>query len=194
VIRVGAVVLASGALCAACGATSHTATVEKPPPLPYRGFAIKPPVAAPKFRLRDQDSRLVGPAAARGKWLVVTFLYTHCPDVCPLIADNLAAAQRALPNLWVLAVSVDPKGDKPAAVRGFIRRHHLTARFRYLTGSRAQLAPVWASYHVAAVGGPNAIVSHSSFEVLVDQQGRERLLYDAQLRAADLIHDIRKLA
>jgi protein SCO1/2 len=177
---------------AACG--SHAAhTVASAPPSNKRGFVLKPPIQAPGFTLRDQDGRLTGPRALRGHWFVVAFLYTHCPDVCPLIANNHGAAQRRLPDLRALAVSVDPAGDTPAAVRTFLRAHRLPSRFRYLTGTRAQLAPVWARYHVAAIAGPRPIVSHSAFELLVDPQGRERILYDAQLTAADVVRAIKML-
>jgi protein SCO1 len=182
------VALVAVVVCAGCGG-SHP-KVSGPPPSPYRGFLLKTPEAAPSFRLRDQAGHLLGAQSERGHWFVVAFLYTHCPDVCPLIANNLGAAMRKLPDLRVLAISVDPKGDTPAAVRKFLRVHRLTARFRYLTGTRAELAPVWAKFHIAAAKGPKGTVSHSAFELLVDPQGRERIFYDSTLHAVDLEHDL----
>jgi len=184
--------LCLGAICTACG--SHAST--KPTgPVSSRapGFVLKPPVAAPAFALRDQGGQLTGPSRMRGHWYVVAFLYTHCPDVCPVIASNLGVALKRLPDLRVLAVSVDPKGDTPASVKAFLRAHNLPARFRYVTGTRAQLAPVWARYHVAAVAGPKPIVSHTAFELLVDPQGRERVLWDAQVQASDIARDLSAL-
>ena len=176
-------------LCTACGAqTKHT--VSAPATTQKRGFVLKPPVVAPAFALRDQDRRLIGPREMRGHWYVVAFLYTHCPDVCPVIASNLGVALRRLPDLRVLAISVDPKNDTRASVKAFLRDHNLPPRFRYVTGTRAQLAPVWARYHVAAVAGPKPIVSHSAFELLIDPQGRERVLYDAQVQASDVARDV----
>jgi protein SCO1/2 len=99
-----------------------------------------------------------------------------------------------VPDLRVLAISVDPKNDTPASVKAFLRAHNLPARFRYVTGTRAQLAPVWARYHVAAIAGPKPIVSHTAFELLVDPQGRERVLYDAQVQASDVARDVRALS
>jgi protein SCO1/2 len=181
------------AACTACGsAASHT--VSAPAASNTRGFVLKPPVVAPSFALHDQAGRLTGPRSLRGHWYVVAFLYTHCPDVCPVIAGNLGIALRRLPDLRVLAVSVDPKNDTPASVRTFLRAHKLPSRFRYVTGTRAQLAPVWARYHVAAIAGPKPIVSHTAFELLVDPQGRERVLYDAQVQASDVARDVRALA
>jgi protein SCO1 len=183
-----------GLLCTvtACGSNTNHA-VQTPANSDTRGFVLKPPVTAPSFALRDQDGRLTGPGQIRGHWYVVAFLYTHCPDVCPVIASNLGVALRRRHDLRVLAISVDPKNDTPAAVKAFLRDHHLPARFRYLTGTRAELAPVWARYHVAAVAGPKPIVSHTAFELLVDPQGRERVLYDAQVQAADVARDVSAL-
>jgi protein SCO1/2 len=181
-------------ICVACGsqAKQHTAPAG-PTPSGINGFVLKPLVAAPSFALDDQDGHSIGPKTMRGDWFVVAFLYTHCPDVCPLIASNLGVALRRLPNLRVLAISVDPKGDTPTSVRSFLREHRLPARFRYVTGTRAQLAPVWARYHVAALAGPKAIVTHSAFELLVDPHGKERVLYGAQVRATDITAGIKKL-
>jgi protein SCO1 len=184
--------LALGLLCAACGSTTNHA-IKTPARSDTRGFVLKPPVVAPAFALRDQDGRLTGPRHMRGHWYVVAFLYTHCPDVCPVIASNLGVALRRLPDLRVLAISVDPKNDTPASVKSFLRAHHLPSRFRYVTGTRAELAPVWARYHVAAIPGRRPIVSHTAFELLIDPQGRERVLYDAQVQAGDVARDVSAL-
>jgi protein SCO1/2 len=193
VSRRALLLLASSLLCVACGNASKASSPTSPPATGYKGFLIQPPVRAPSFALHDQAGRRVGPATVRGKWFVVAFLYTHCPDVCPVIASNLGVALRRLPDLRVLAVSVDPKNDTRSSVKAFLRAHNLPSRFRYLTGTRSELAPVWARYHVAAIAGPKPIVSHTAFELLVDPQGRERVLYDAQVQAADVAHDITAL-
>jgi protein SCO1 len=183
-VRRVALALALVAACTACGAKHVT----------YRGFVIKPAAVVPDFTLHDQSGKPVGPQNVRGRWLVIAFLYTHCPDVCPLIANSLSVAQRQLPDLRVLAVSVDPTGDTPMSVRHFIALHRLPSRFRYLTGTRATLRAVWKAYHVASAPGPKGTVSHSTFELLIDPKGRSRLLYDSTLRANDLVHDLRELS
>lgn len=186
--------LALVAVCAGCGA-AHKAKIEHPAaPSPGSGFVLHPPVAAPAFTLRDQAGRPTGPQQDRGHWTVVTFLYTKCPDVCPLIANQLGAAQRRHAGLRVIAVSVDPKNDTPAARTRFLAAHRLGARFRFVSGTRAALAPVWARYHVAALPGPQATVSHSSYEILIDPKGRERVLFDAKVTARAVLDAIASLA
>jgi protein SCO1/2 len=160
---------------------------------PYRGLMLKPPLKTVDFALRDQAGSVVRLSSLRGDYVILTFLYTHCPDVCPLIANQLDAALRRLgPNVHVLAVSVDPRGDTPAAVRRFVRQHRLGQRFRYLTGTHRQLAPVWRAYHVAATPDGRA-VDHSAFELLIDPGGRGLLIWDARVQAADVVHDLREL-
>ncbi len=184
------VLLASG-----CGGASSKAAESATPSSPYRGSTIVDPSAAPDFALRDQSGRLVRMSSRRGRYTLVTFLYTNCPDVCPLLAEHLNAALRRLgatrADTRVLAVSVDPNGDTTDAVRRFVAVHRLLPQFRYLRGSAAQLKPVWAAYHVASdpQHGTTA-VGHSAFVLLVDPQGLERLVYDSNVKATDIVHDI----
>ena len=177
-----------------CGGKSHP----KPQPVSFRGGTIVNPPRAPDFALRDQSGRLVGLSSFAGKLRIVTFLYTHCPDVCPLIASNLNQALRNLgpkrSDVRVLAISVDPRGDTAAAVRRYVKERHLLPEFRYLRGSARQLRPVWASYNI--VSDPDRTdraISHSAFEILIDRSGRERLFYDAKVTARAVVHDVRLL-
>src|SRR5712671_4846475 len=99
------------AVLAGCGGTSHPSAT---PASRFHGSLLDPPTPAAPIALHDQAGRLVRLSALRGNTVFVTFLYTHCPDVCPLIADNLNRVLRGLgpkrAATRVLAVSVDPKG------------------------------------------------------------------------------------
>jgi protein SCO1/2 len=200
VIIFSAVVL----LVAGCGAANKQSQTEQPqfPPTTrasatFAGSAVVGRPPAPDIALRDQDGRTVRLSDQRGKYVLVTFLYTHCPDVCPLIASSLNSALAGIgparQDVRVLAVSVDPKGDTRAAVRAYARRMHLLPQFRYLTGTRSQLVPVWRSYNVIAVASGPEVVDHVAYTVLVDRTGRRRLMYDAQVKAHQVVHDLRVL-
>jgi protein SCO1/2 len=182
-----AALLALAAVCAGCGVTTHKVVVGTTQAPQNDGVPLNPPAAAPAFLLRDQAAKLVGPQQDKGHWTIVTFLYTHCPDVCPLVANQLGAAQRQNADLRVIAVSVDPKRDTPAAVKHFLAEHDLGPRFRYVIGSRAALARVWSAYHVASTPGPKGTVTHSTFEILIDPQGKERVYFDARVTAKDVL-------
>jgi protein SCO1/2 len=160
---------------------------------------MDPPLPARNFVLRDQAGKRVSLDGLAGKIRIVTFLYTNCPDVCPLIASNLNSALRQLTpaqraQVRVLAVSVDPKGDTKAAVRRFVAAHRLLPQFRYLTGTRAQLVPVWKAYGIAVQPpGKTSVVAHTSWELLVTPEGEGKILYDAQVQADAVAHDLRAL-
>jgi len=163
----------------------------------FAGNALDPPLETTSFSLHDQDGKVVTLAQQRGRLAILAFLYTHCPDVCPLIAQNLNLALRQLTpaeraRVRVLAISVDPKGDTKAAVRKFVFAHRLRPEFRYLTGTRAELSRVWRAYHVAASGNLESI-DHSAYELLVDGKGAGRVLYDAQVTPRQVVHDVRAL-
>jgi len=192
---VAVALLAAVALAAGCGGgAGESATTATGPAL--AGSPVTPDSPASNFTLTDQDGRSVSLSDERGKLVLITFLYTHCPDVCPLIAQNLNTALRSLgpdrDRVRVLAVSVDPRNDTPAAVRKFVTEHRLVPQFRYLTGTAAELGPVWQAYNVLVQpGGGLEQLAHGSFTILVDPKGEPVAYYDPQATAADYTHDLR---
>jgi protein SCO1/2 len=185
-------------LTAGCG--GRAAAKIQTPPQPQRTFAgsaLTPPRPAPAIALHDAWGRPVTLAAQRGRYVLVTFLYVHCPDVCPLIAQNLNAALRQLgparSRVRVLAVSVDPRGDTRRAVRRYIRQRGLLPQFRYLIGTKAQLGKAWTAWHVVAVRQNPDVVDHVAYTALVDPTGKQRVLYDSKVTAKQVLHDLHKL-
>ena len=185
------------AVLAGCGSSAARISEPATPKRTFAGGEISPPRTAPPIRLHDANGRTVTLAAQRGRYVLVTFLYTHCPDVCPLIAQNLNAAVKsfgsAASGIRVLAVSVDPKGDTPAAVRSFTRRMRLVPQFRYLIGTRAELRRAWAAWHVLSVRQTAKVVDHIAYTALIDRTGKERVLYGADVHAREVVHDLRVL-
>lgn len=117
--------------------------------------SFEPPREAPTdFKLRDQDGEWAGPRDARGKVLVLTFLYSSCRDLRPTqgakILDAVVAA--GVEGIQVYGVSVDPEYDTPARARAFMRHNGLPAGpVRFLLGSRSELAPVWSAYGIVPI-------------------------------------------
>jgi protein SCO1/2 len=188
--HVAAVVVCSlpGVLAASAAAGSGPAFV---------GPTISHPQVAPGFALNDQNGKIVRLSGERGKVVLITFLYTHCPDLCPLTASNLNTAlgllgrQRA--HVAVLAISVDPKGDTPASVTKFVKEHGLRPQFHYLTGSKAALERIWRIYNVTPVspGAPNP--DHTLYTLVLDRTGTTRVLFDATAQPAAVAHDVKLL-
>jgi len=142
----------------------------------------------------------VGLGDYRGRPVALAFLYTRCPDVCPLIAARLGQALERLgedaERTAVLVVSVDPEGDTPEAARTFMQAHGLTGEGRhYLLGDAAALAPVWLAYGVASapqLEGPGP-VGHTDAVILVDREGRKRTLLRGEAAADDFSRGLRVL-
>jgi protein SCO1/2 len=181
-----------------CGGSSKPVQASAPPRSRFDGI----PAAgykAPDFALHDQHGQLIQLSAERGKFVVITFLYVHCTNVCPVIAQQLNRALGDLPpaardDVRVLAVSVDPKGDTPSAVAHFIAVHRLLPQFLYLTGTAKALEPVWAGYHIASTQtGKGVVVGHTAIEILLNRSGKPQAIYDATVTPEQVLHDLRVL-
>jgi protein SCO1 len=164
----------------------------------YFGTLALPSREAPTLGLRNYQGAPVTLSQYRGKAVLVTFLYTHCPDVCPLIASNLALALRHVGTAPVqaTAVSVDPRGDTPAAVLAFLRAHQLLGRMQYLIGSPAELARTWAAWSVGSTrdAGNPELVAHSALVYGVSASGRLTTIYAASFEPSQIEHDVPLLA
>jgi len=161
----------------------------------FDGGTLIPAKAAPPTSLRNYLGQSVSLSQYRGKVVFVTFLYTRCPDVCPLIATHLHATEVALgavnAKVQMLAISVDPKGDTPGAVANFLRVHKLVGRMQYLVGSAATLGPVWAAWHVGAAKDASspALVDHSALVYGISARGALTTIYPSEFKPSDLVHD-----
>src|SRR5437899_4419182 len=90
---------------------------------------------APDFSLKDQDGKAVSVSALRGHVLAITFLDSHCKQLCPLAGDQLGQAQRSLgpaAKLTLLVVSVAPATDTPDSERAFAATHHWSGDWHLL--------------------------------------------------------------
>lgn len=169
-------------------------------------FAVAEPLpaglagrAAPPIRLEDARGGTFDTGSLAGKPYLVTFLYVNCPDICPLIGVRLRDTLERLGDdarrVTVVAVSVDPRGDTPAAVRTWLERQRQPRQFRYLVGSRSELAPVWRAWYAAPQipGDPES--AHTAIVWLVDARGRLTAKVPAArpFDAADLARDVRSL-
>lgn len=166
----------------------------------FFGTLALPAKPAPPIQLRNYLGQPVTLSEYRGKAVLVTFLYTNCPDVCPLIASNLRVALNVLgaeaAKVQVIAVSADPRGDTPAAVAKFLRAHKMLGRMQYLIGSSAQLAGTWAAWSVASkreVGQPQ-LVAHSALIYGITAAGKVRTIYPASFEPSQIVHDVPRLA
>ena len=152
-------------------------------------------MTAPDFSLRDQDNKPVSVSALRGHVLAITFLDSHCKQLCPLQGDQLGQTMRSLgphDNLSLLVVSVAPATDTADSERAFAAAHHWSGDWHWLTGTPDELAGVWKAYSIAVQGTPDNIL-HSTVLSLVDKRGFQRAGWAAGLQPEQLARDVRFL-
>jgi len=184
---------------AGCGSSGNAVSVPTTGGSHLSGLILRPAKPAPGLALRNYTGRRVSIEAFRGKAVLVTFVYTHCPNVCPLIISGLAAAQRGLGKeaglVRIVAVTVDPRRDTPSAVRAFLAARGATGRMYYLLGTRAQLRPVWKAWDVGVSTGLHDYTNgHSDIVYGITAGGRVAVVYPSDFTPTQIIHDVPLLA
>jgi protein SCO1/2 len=161
----------------------------------FDGAALPAGTPARGFTLTDQSGRHVSLREYRGRVLILAFVYADCGPTCIVIAQQIRGALDELAQpVPVLFVSADPAADTPARVRRFLARVSLTGRVRYLSGSLAQLRPVWRAFRIVPASAGRAQFNRSASVLVLDRSGRERVLFQLeQLTPEGLAHDVRKL-
>ncbi len=156
---------------------------------------------APPLALHNYLGQPVDIASYRGKAVLVTFLYTNCPDICPLITSQLRVALNQMgakeaAEVQIIAVSVDPKGDTPKAVAAFLARHEMTGRMQYLIGSARELSPVWQAWGVGSERDAQnpQFINHSGVIYGVSGTGERITVYAPSFEPSEVIHDVPLLA
>jgi protein SCO1 len=166
----------------------------------YSGATANPSKPAPPLQLEDSLGKPVNIDDYRGKAVLVTFLYDHCPDVCPLIVSNLRVAQNELgpqaKDMQIIAVSVDPKGDTPKTVKKFLAEHQMTGRMEYLIGSESELNKVWTDWNIRTAKDPKdpELLEHSALIYGISGSGEITTLYPSNFKPQQIVHDVPQLA
>lgn len=192
------VTAAAASGCGGGGGSTPVSAAKSPAKLDAAG-ELEPPRQAPEIALRDWTGRQVRLSQYRGRAVMLTFIYDHCPDTCPLIVEKLHQALVELGprahELQIVAVSVDPRGDTPKTVKAFLIRHRMLGRMDYLIGTRAQLAPVWKAYDIASEASPEGReVSHTALIYGITGKGQQLALYDQVFSPSEIVHDVPLLA
>jgi cytochrome oxidase Cu insertion factor (SCO1/SenC/PrrC family) len=149
--------------------------------------------------LPDQTRHLFSLASLRGRTVAIVFFDSHCHQECPLEGRALSAAERVLPASQrpvLVAVSVNPQ-DTPASAASAVRAWGLAAvaQWHWVMGTRRQLAPIWAAYHIYVSPKPiNGDINHTEALYLVDRRGYERSAYLWPFASKFVTLDLRTLA
>jgi protein SCO1/2 len=124
--------------------------------------------------------------------VVVTFLYTHCEDTCPVQAQTVRGAlDRLGHDLPAIAVAVDPPRDTERSALAFLSEQRVLGRIDFALGTRAELKPVWDGFHIR----PQSVrQEHQARFTLVDARGFQRVGFPGFAATPEgLAHDLRIL-
>lgn len=148
------------------------------------------------FQLTDQDGRARTDADFRGRYLLVYFGYTSCPDVCPTTLQTITNAMAKLggdaAKVTPVFITIDPARDTPAVMKAYAA--NFDPRLVALTGSDAEIAAAAKAYRIyyAKVGeGANYSMDHSSIVYLMGPDGKYLGHFGMDATADDIAKGVR---
>lgn len=168
-------------------------------PEPPRVATILPATqAVPAFELLDQSGRAIDESVFEGRWDLVFFGFTNCPDICPLTLQTLSQAIRRLeenrqqPLPRIVFVSVDPDRDTPDVVNRYVG--HFGQETIGITGQLDELKKLTTGLGIffarSQAEGDSYSVDHSAVVLVIDPDGRLRALFSAPHRVESFVADL----
>jgi len=194
-----AAALALAVIAVGCGGGGGSASNSAMSIPAVPGGDAVPAKEAPPLELTDQYGKKIDLAKLKGRSVLVAFLYTHCTDLCPIVAGKVHTAYSHIPRgerPLFLAVSVDPAHDTPASAAYFNKRHRTEGEIDWLLGSRAELEKVWQAWGVKPehnAEDPEEI-EHNAEIFAIDPQGQIRALFPPTFEPEKLALGTRTLA
>lgn len=183
-----------------CAALFGCTEKPQPAPQPFQSTDISQAGYDADFRLTDHHGQPRRLADFRGKVVLMSFGYTHCPDVCPTTLAELAQVRKKLgsaaQDVQVLFVTVDPERDTPAALAEYVP--YFDPTFLGLYGDPAAIARTAKNFHVYYKKQPSGsaagyAMDHTAGTYIFDRRGRLRLMAGYGSGADVIAHDVKLL-
>lgn len=168
----------------------------------YHGSLFDPFPPAHQFELLDQYGNIFRMEDQKGKVVLLFFGYANCPDVCPATLSKFKRIHAALEDHADRAVfvfiTVDPERDSSEKIGAYLNAFN--SAFIGLSGTRAELQPVWEGYYVyqekeevddhTPADGGGYLVGHTSRIYVVDRDGNLYLNFTQEILFEDMTADI----
>lgn len=161
-----------------------------------------------RYELVEQNGDIVTfPEAYRGKILLVGYVYTHCPDICPVITYNMRDVQRELneeEDVLLVSISFDPERDTPEVLREYAESYKIDQKnWKFLTGNTSEVESALEKLKIQVIKTPTSFtddnkpiyfMDHTDKVTLVDRRGQVRETYSgSELNPGKVTQDIRLL-
>lgn len=173
------------------------------PPTPTsapHGVVIDPPKPMPDFTLTNNSGKAMSLSDLQGKYVMMFFGYTHCPDICPMSLADFKTIKKALgtdaAKVTFVFISVDGSRDTPEVLNAYVNA--FDPEFIGLTGSDADVAKIGINYGVhfekqQPTGSAAAyLVAHTTYSYLLDSSGRWRMVFPFKTPVDSVVSDIHK--
>ncbi|CAN9505981.1 unnamed protein product [Ophioblennius macclurei] len=164
-----------------------------------RTKSVGRPALGGAFDLVDHHNRAASSKDFLGRWLLLYFGFTHCPDICPdelekmvEVVDQIDDIQ-SLPDLTPILITIDPDRDTPDAMAAYVKE--FSPKLIGLTGSRSQVDQVSRAYRVYYSQGPkdednDYIVDHTIIMYLVGPDGDFVEYFGQNKRSVEIVNSV----
>lgn len=169
---------------------------------------IQDSLSGTEYLLKNQHGTDIHfPSDFEGKVMLVGYVYTHCPDICPLITFNMRDIQNEFDsdeNLLLVSVSFDPDRDTPDVLLDYAANFRLNQNnWQLLTGDKPVIENLLSKLKIGTVktptrftesGTPIYFIDHTDRVTLIDEKGQIRRHYSgSELDKEEVVKDIRRL-
>lgn len=171
-------------------------------------LSVKKSIADREYSFTNQFGEdVLFPDHYSGKIMLVGYVYTHCPDICPMITYNMRDVQRALvdeENFKLVSISFDPDRDTPEILHDYAQNYRVSQdNWSFLTGQRSVVEQALETLEIQTVKTPTRFlednrqiyfIDHTDRVTLIDGEGNIRKTYHgSEFDIDDVVSDIRTL-
>lgn len=163
-----------------------------------------------EYHLLDSDSNnVVFPNYLEGKIGIVGYIFTNCPDICPLTTNNMRLIQEKLHSenindIQFVSISFDPETDKPSILKKFAGIRNLDLNnWKFLTGNKSTIDRLMSKVGVMAIVGDSTVFEsgekiyyfiHTDRIQLIDGEGKIRKNYlGSAINIDEIVEDVKSL-
>ncbi len=180
------------------GAVFMHLAMQEPRSLPQHATVLRDPVTLPQFSLSDHNGAPFGNESLRGRWSLMFFGFSNCPDICPATLTQLAIARNRVLHAnggefpEIILVSVDPQRDSPEVMAAYVANfgEGITGVTGALEEIRKLTATLGVYFHRTAGGDGHQSVEHSAAVMLINKSGDMSALFGAPHAIDDFVNDV----